>query len=307
MRRVSILYALYAGLAALTVALVVIWFAFRSHAWASNWLPNFIAESAGIFVTVAVVDGVIRAQRARSERPFRLRAATRLQRALQSMLNLIAADLYYLPNPDKWLNIRRADEFVEGWRTQTDGVPLIWMADWVRRWMLATSQTAEDLDKMRAKYEAVLSPKLADAIDEFVDTFDAATTKGPYHVLGSSHPEHGLYETWLDALKWTDAINANPRDLASYDSEVEADPEYPKNMVREDTLDEQLSEHVDTLMAALYWIAVEFESLAGRPLRTDDALKTQWGIHSLMVAVAETRERRLAGEPPDTGEGEPDA
>ena len=53
------------------MATLILWLVERGHAWANNWLPNFVAEWTGILLAVAIVDWWRQREREAQFRPLR--------------------------------------------------------------------------------------------------------------------------------------------------------------------------------------------------------------------------------------------
>jgi hypothetical protein len=142
----------------IAIALAVLWYIERFHAWANNWLPNFIAEWTGILIAVALLDQLRQQRNEARVRPLRLHAYRAFLRWLDHV-GLVASD--YL---ERWVTdsgerestrnaseaVRRMDEAFA-----RDAVP---DPNTRRCWVEMLRYDAAEIDKICARYLPFLPP-----------------------------------------------------------------------------------------------------------------------------------------------------
>ena len=152
------LRGLYAALFLATTGLVGAWLATRGNAWSESWLPNLAAEAAGLLVTVAIVERIVRGQLQANEQA---RLAPLRGRGDGDQAGAPTTSFFFMVLED-WRNgitsigepLRTDDalEFVEGWRGAGCGVRLSRFFGWLCQWELQLDQTAQALGIARGRY-----------------------------------------------------------------------------------------------------------------------------------------------------------
>jgi hypothetical protein len=84
-RRTPFLVWLLLPVLALLALTAILWFFERAHAWANNWLPNFIAEWTGILIAVGLVEWRRGREREAQLRPLRIYCYEQILRYLDNV------------------------------------------------------------------------------------------------------------------------------------------------------------------------------------------------------------------------------
>jgi hypothetical protein len=141
-----------------TVLVVVAWIVFDAD-WVQTWAPNVAAELGGAFVTVALVDLILRRQR----RPLTDAAAQRIRGALENLLRVAVAQRLQL-NPD----VEQTDDvtaFLREWQEELE--TQLPERAWLTNWSENLRSIQPTLDSNRDRYESVLDEPLVAAMDDF--------------------------------------------------------------------------------------------------------------------------------------------
>ncbi|HYZ77404.1 MAG TPA: hypothetical protein VE596_08525 [Gaiellaceae bacterium] len=147
-------------LAILSVGTTVVWFAFRSHTWANDWLPNFIAEWTGLFLAVFVIDRLLERERERHHeyqrelrrRPMREAAGQAIERALAYIISFAVSTYAQLHEVveeeavDAW-------EFLQRWIGEAPTATWTEDPEAVTRFALALTEMRERLLNVPERYQ----------------------------------------------------------------------------------------------------------------------------------------------------------
>jgi hypothetical protein len=167
------LWWLYTALFASLIVFFVLWLLERSHKWASEWLPNFVAEWSGILLTVVIVESVMKTkeeedawakedldetemfERLNLAGPLR-DAGTTIANAIDPLLDFITATHFYA-HPRVWdgnpINVVR---LTREWEAEERKEQTVNNLIWVRRLKAALDESVSALARAAVTHRPVL-------------------------------------------------------------------------------------------------------------------------------------------------------
>lgn len=129
----------------------------RSDEWAQTWLPNLIAEAAGLLVAVVIVDQVLRFDRRLKERPLRSSAGRALGETLERIINLMVWSYAAARGVDHEDAIP-ASKFAAAWPAHVERWREIANPAWREIWAESLTQVVQELDRLVGDYREAFDP-----------------------------------------------------------------------------------------------------------------------------------------------------
>jgi hypothetical protein len=134
LRRPGFVLGISLVLGGLTVVTLILWLVERGHAWANNWLPNFVAEWTGILLVVVILERWRNREREAQFRPLRTYCYGELLRFLDNVGQTASSYLerFVTAGPgleptDDWAEaVRRMDVALPGGAVTDPNVRLNW-------------------------------------------------------------------------------------------------------------------------------------------------------------------------------------